>query len=203
MIWKPGDNIGQVFYGTGFIIGRSGLRAHNIFRSWQGQRLSWFSIISWLFFCDNVPVTCIHPIIFPFLCDSVFCFRKTGEFFFLLKGNHNYGKDGVLLFYCFFLRFHTPLCFGFDFSLCFWGCLVFVALYMLCASMICVCLCLYKIIVCFMVMYEYEDGLDFLGLVELFTTATNLEFLKGKWEFILCYDSLMLNIKKLVLKKGK
>lgn len=34
--------------------------------------------------------------------------------------------------------------------------------------------------VCFMVMYEYEDGLDFLGLVELFTTATNLEFLRGK-----------------------
>jgi len=36
LIWKPGDNIGQVFYATGFIIGRSGLRVHNIFRSWQG-----------------------------------------------------------------------------------------------------------------------------------------------------------------------
>lgn len=108
-----------------------------------------------------------------------FVLERRASFFFLPKGNHNHGKDGVLLLF-FFLRFHTPLCFGFDFSLCFWGCLVFVALYMLCASMICVCLCLYKIIVCFMVMYEYEDGLDFLGLVELFTTATNLEFLRGK-----------------------
>lgn len=63
-----------------------------------------------------------------------FCFRKTDEFFF-------YGKEITIMermaFYCFCFC-DCALCFGFEFSLCFWGCLVFVALYILCASMICV-----------------------------------------------------------------
>jgi len=54
-----------------------------------------------------------------------FCFRKTDEFFF-------YGKEITIMermaFYCFCFC-DCALCFGFEFSLCFWGCLVFVALY--------------------------------------------------------------------------
>jgi len=54
-------------------------------------------IISWLPFCDNVPVTCILPILFPLLCDSIFFVleRPTDEFFFFTERKSQSWKDGV------------------------------------------------------------------------------------------------------------
>lgn len=140
-----------------------GLRVHNIFQSWQGQHPSWsFYHIMAVFLWQRTGYL-YSPYTFSFtLWFYFFVLERPTSFFSTERKSQSWKGWRSIAFVFAIAHFALALNFRFAFGVawCLLLCIFYARVWF--ASI----LCLYKIVVCCMNMYEYKDGLEFWGLVE-------------------------------------